>query len=198
MKAGEAIWQDSCAACHRMDGSGVPRYFPPLKRNPNAQQTDPTTLIHFVLAGTRKIPTDNAPTPLAMPAFEWKLSDDQVAAVLTYVRNSWGNVAQPVKAEQVADLRKKLELHVRAQDKQPPAKLSNPGPETLTRSGTDSRDNGTAKAGQPAPQNLRIETAGGKSGQGSGGGGQSKSGGSSASKEKGGGHPAGVPTGGSG
>lgn len=207
MKQGEAIWQDSCAACHRMNGDGVPGYFPPLQHDANAQQSDPTSMIHYVLAGSRKVPTDKAPTPLGMPAYEWKLNDQQVAAVLTYVRSSWGNQASPVKADDVAKLRKKLDLHVRPRNWQPPPGLSNPGPETLGKANTDSRQNGTQQAGQAAPADLKIQTAaaskkseqGGSSSSGttaSGGPSASggTSGGSSAPKEKGGGHPAGVPT----
>jgi mono/diheme cytochrome c family protein len=196
MKQGEAIWQDACAACHRMDGSGVPRYFPPIRQDANVQQSDPTTLIHYVLAGARKVPTDGAPTPLSMPAFHWKLSDEQVAAVLTYIRNSWGNAAQPVKAQQVAQLRKKLDLRAAPRGNPAPSDLAHPGPETLGVANTDSRANGTPQAGQAAPANLRIETAAAQKGatQKSGAGGSSSSGGSGAPKEKGGGHPAGVPT----
>jgi mono/diheme cytochrome c family protein len=160
MKQGEAIWQDSCAACHRMDGGGVPGYFPPIRHDANVQQSDPTTLIHFVLAGTRKVPTDRAPTPLGMPAYHWKLNDQQVAAVLTYVRNSWGNQAPAVKADDVAKMRKKLDLHVRPAN-EPQPNLAHPGPETLGKAGTDSRQNGTQQAGQPAPADLKIQTAAG-------------------------------------
>ena len=52
--------------------------------------------------------TDQRPTTSAMPAYNWKLKDDQVAAVATYVRNAWGNHAPPVDPEQVRDMRKKL------------------------------------------------------------------------------------------
>jgi mono/diheme cytochrome c family protein len=45
-----------------------------------------------------------------MPSFAWKLNDQQVADVATYVRNSWGNRAPPVSANQVADLRDTLDL----------------------------------------------------------------------------------------
>jgi mono/diheme cytochrome c family protein len=48
------------------------------------------------------------PTPLSMPAFSWKLSDAQIAAVASYVRNSWGNAAPAVTADQVKDLREKI------------------------------------------------------------------------------------------
>jgi mono/diheme cytochrome c family protein len=43
-----------------------------------------------------------------MPAFDWKLSDDQVADLATYVRNAWGNHAEAVEAKQVADTRRTL------------------------------------------------------------------------------------------
>lgn len=200
MKQGEAIWQDQCASCHRMDGSGVPRFFPPIRRNANVQQSDPTTLIHYVLAGARKVPTDGAPTAMTMPSFHWKLSDSQVAAVITYIRNSWDNTASSVKPDQVADIRQKLNLKAQPGNA-PPTDLAHPGPLTLGVANTDSRANGTAGAGKAAPANDAIQPpAAGSSAQVSGGGtsGQGGSGGSSAAgggaKKKGGGHPAGVPT----
>jgi mono/diheme cytochrome c family protein len=107
MKVGEAIFTDSCSACHRMNGQAVPGTFPPLPGNANAQQADPTTVARIILNGARSQPTAAAPTPLSMPAYGWKLTDAQVAAVATYVRNSWGNSAPVVTAGQVAAVRKK-------------------------------------------------------------------------------------------
>jgi mono/diheme cytochrome c family protein len=104
-KAGEAIFADQCAACHRTNGAGVPTFFPPLAGNPNVQQQDSTTVIRVILDGTRSTPTAAHPTPLSMPAFDWKLTDEQIAAVASYVRNSWGNAAPVVSAAQVQDLR---------------------------------------------------------------------------------------------
>jgi mono/diheme cytochrome c family protein len=109
-KSGEAIYLDQCAACHRSTGEGVPGYFPPLKGSANAQQHDPTTVLRLILEGARSVPTDLRPTPLSMPAFDWKLSDEQIAAVASYVRNSWGNSAPVVNSSQVKDLRGKLPL----------------------------------------------------------------------------------------
>ena len=55
------------------------------------------------------MPTDARPTTAAMPAYDWKLSDiEEVAAVLTYAANSWGNAAPTVTASQVKDVRKRL------------------------------------------------------------------------------------------
>jgi mono/diheme cytochrome c family protein len=106
--AGDAIYRDSCSACHEANGMGVPRMFPPLAHNANVQSTDPTTVIRVILRGARTVPTSARPTPSAMPAFGWKLSDEQVAAVATYVRNHWGNAASAVSSDQVKALRKEL------------------------------------------------------------------------------------------
>lgn len=105
MRTGEAIFVDQCSACHRMDGSAEPRMFSPLRENSAVQQRDPTTLIRIVLNGARAAATDARPTPVAMPAYGWKLNDGEIAAVITYVRNSWGNSAPAVGARQVAKIR---------------------------------------------------------------------------------------------
>jgi mono/diheme cytochrome c family protein len=52
--------------------------------------------------------TPQAPTAAAMPAFAWVLNDDQVAAVLTYIRNSWGNTAPAVAAGDASKARSAL------------------------------------------------------------------------------------------
>jgi mono/diheme cytochrome c family protein len=107
--AGKAIFADTCSACHQADGKGVPRMFPPLVHNPNVQSVDPTSVIRVILQGAQTVPTAARPTPSTMPSFDWKLSDDQVAAVATFVRNRWGNAAPAVSARQVKSLRKELQ-----------------------------------------------------------------------------------------
>ena len=108
METGRAIFNASCAACHKQDGSGVPRMFPPLAHNANAQSTDATTVVRVILQGAQTVSTDERPTPATMPAFDWKLSNAEVAAVATYVRNSWGNAAPTVSVDQVKTLRETL------------------------------------------------------------------------------------------
>jgi mono/diheme cytochrome c family protein len=108
MRAGAAIYKDSCAACHKDNGSGELHLFPKLAGSALVQQDDATTLAHVVLSGTRAVATNGAPTGPAMPSFDWRLNDAQVAAVLTYVRNSWGNAAGAVPASAVADQRAAL------------------------------------------------------------------------------------------
>lgn len=105
MRAGKAIFTDQCAACHSSSGAGISGMFPALKDSPAVQSADPRNLIRIVLEGARSVATDRAPTAPAMPAFDWKLSDDQVAAVVTYVRNGWGNAAAAVSANQVKSQR---------------------------------------------------------------------------------------------
>lgn len=109
MTAGAAIYFDNCSACHVSDGSGVPRVFAPLAGSGKVNAPDATTVIRVILEGARAVPTKAHPSPLSMPAFDWKLSDEQVAAVASYVRGSWGNAAPPVTADDVAALREALQ-----------------------------------------------------------------------------------------
>jgi mono/diheme cytochrome c family protein len=108
MRAGEAIYVDNCAACHTGAGTGIPQLFPALKGSPSVQSADPASLIRVVLRGAQSVATDPAPTGPSMPALGWKLSDAEVAAVVTYIRNSWGNATSPVLASDVASARQLL------------------------------------------------------------------------------------------
>jgi mono/diheme cytochrome c family protein len=105
MKSGASIYVDECSGCHTADGKGTPGLFPSVNGSPVVQQADATSLLHIVLRGARSTGTDQAPTAAAMPAFAWVLKDEDVAAVLTYVRNTWGNSAPPVSASDVAKAR---------------------------------------------------------------------------------------------
>jgi len=105
MNTGGKIYGDECAGCHISNGTGVAGLFPALDGSSVVQQIDPTSLLHVVLRGTRGVATQVAPTGAAMPQFGWLLNDDQVAAVLTYIRNSWGNAAPAVSASEVGKAR---------------------------------------------------------------------------------------------
>jgi mono/diheme cytochrome c family protein len=108
MRAGSAIYKDSCAACHRDSGAGESDLFPRLAGSALVQSNDATTLIRIVLQGSRAVSTSSKPTAPAMPAFDWRLNDAQVASILTYIRNNWGNTAAPVAASAVASQRSAL------------------------------------------------------------------------------------------
>jgi mono/diheme cytochrome c family protein len=105
MAVGGAIYADECSGCHMSDGKGTSGLFPALAASPVVQQRDPTTLLHVVLRGVRSASTAGAPTAAAMPQLDWLLTDDQVAAVLTYILNAWGDVARPVSAAEVSKAR---------------------------------------------------------------------------------------------
>jgi mono/diheme cytochrome c family protein len=108
MHQGAAIYKDSCAACHKDTGVGEAHLFPRLAGSALVQSDDPTTLARVVLQGSRAVSTPSMPTAPAMPAFDWRLDDAQAAAVLTYIRNSWGNAAAPVSAGAISSQRAAL------------------------------------------------------------------------------------------
>jgi mono/diheme cytochrome c family protein len=108
MKAGAQIYADECSGCHGPAGKGTPGLFPSLNGTPMVQQADATTLIRVVLRGAQSVATKAAPTGPEMPAFGWILNDDQVADVLTYIRNSWGNSASAVDAATIRKQRQAL------------------------------------------------------------------------------------------
>jgi len=104
-KPGASVYIDNCAACHRTDGHGYTKVFPALAGNPVLQSEDPTSLIHIVLKGGTLPATHTAPSTFTMPGFAWRLSDQEVADVVSFIRSSWGNGGSPVKASEVANLR---------------------------------------------------------------------------------------------
>ncbi|MCP4947389.1 MAG: cytochrome c oxidase subunit II [Aestuariibacter sp.] len=82
MSEGERVYNAACAACHMPNGEGLPGVFPALKGSVLATQNDPTAHIEIVL---------NGKTGTAMQAFGKMLSLKEIAAVVTYERNAWGN-----------------------------------------------------------------------------------------------------------
>jgi len=109
MIAGKALYSDRCSGCHTPSGEGVPSLFPRLAQAPLVVNADPTSLIRVVLVGSRAGSTDERPTAPAMPSFAWNLGDAEIASVVTYVRNSWGNAAPVVSAGQVKEAREHLQ-----------------------------------------------------------------------------------------
>ena len=103
---GAKIYKRACIACHEMDGSGAPRIYPPLPGNANLQSAIPANTLRIILEGAHTVTTARAPNPGSMPAYAKDLSDQEIADVATYIRNSWGNSASAVTAEQVARARK--------------------------------------------------------------------------------------------
>lgn len=105
-RPGAQAYLDNCAACHRSDGQGYRDTFPQLAHNPALLSDDPSSLISIILNGSRTPITVGAPTGLTMPDFGWRLNDEQIAQLATFVRSSWGNRAPPVTAAEVQEIRK--------------------------------------------------------------------------------------------
>ena len=106
MSNGEKLYKGSCVACHELDGSSAPRIYPPLPGNANLQSANPASAIKIVLDGAETITTSRAPNTGSMPPYASKMSDQEVADVVTYIRNAWGNAAPAATAEEVAKARK--------------------------------------------------------------------------------------------
>jgi mono/diheme cytochrome c family protein len=110
MAAGAAVYAHACIACHEVGGEGAPRIYPPLPGNANLQSADPASTLRIILDGAQTVTTPRAPNSGSMPAYAKDLSDQQIADVATYIRNSWGNAAPAVTPEQVARARKANDL----------------------------------------------------------------------------------------
>jgi mono/diheme cytochrome c family protein len=106
MAAGKAVYAHNCIACHEADGSSSPRVYPPLNGNALLQSADASSTLRIILDGAQTVTTPRAPNTGSMPAYGKDLSDQQVADVINYIRNSFGNSAPVVTAEQVAKARK--------------------------------------------------------------------------------------------
>ena len=105
MKDGEQIYAHYCRACHETDGSGAPRIYPPLPANALLQSADPSSTLRVILDGAQTVTTPRAPNTGSMPSYARDLSDQQVADVTNYIRNSWGNEAPLVTPDQVRKAR---------------------------------------------------------------------------------------------
>ena len=106
---GESLYKKYCLTCHQADGSGVPRLNPPLI-NTSYVVGDKAKLISWVLQGSsEKVPIDGEYYTNNMPAQNY-LTDQQIADILTYVRNSFGNKASVISAVDVKAVRASVKV----------------------------------------------------------------------------------------
>lgn len=102
---GRQVYQNVCLACHQSTGLGLAGAFPPLAGSEWVLE-DAAVPVRIVLHGLQgPITVKGVSYNGAMPGFGAQLSDDEVAAVVSYVRGAWGNDADPVLPSQVAELR---------------------------------------------------------------------------------------------
>jgi mono/diheme cytochrome c family protein len=105
MKTGATIYKDQCESCHQADGKGVPRVYPPLVENQAITMKTPVNAIRIILNGGFPPSTEGNQRPYGMPPFSQLLSDQEVASVTTYIRNTWGNHAAPTWSVDVGQVR---------------------------------------------------------------------------------------------
>ena len=105
MNFGQTVYATHCASCHATDGRGMPPDYPPLASNPSIQMQSAVNPVRMVLNGGFPPGTAGNPMPYGMPPFAQTLSDDEVAAVVTYIRAAWGNRGSPVSSRQANELR---------------------------------------------------------------------------------------------
>lgn len=98
---GAQLFETTCAPCHQSTGEGIPGSFPPLKGSPIVNDKSPDLMIRIILNGySARVPEFGV-----MPAFKDKLSDDEIAVIMTHERSSWGNNAPAVTADEVKKIR---------------------------------------------------------------------------------------------
>ncbi|UYZ60678.1 c-type cytochrome [Hymenobacter latericus] len=103
LAAGKTVYTQNCLTCHMADGGGVETMNPPLSKT-TWVLGDKTRLVKVVLNGLEDVDIDGEEYRNVMPA-QPHLTDQQIADVLTYVRNSFGNKASAVSAAEVKAIR---------------------------------------------------------------------------------------------
>jgi mono/diheme cytochrome c family protein len=102
---GKTVYDARCASCHGVQGEGKPPHWPPLANNQSIEMESAVNPIRMVLNGGYPPGTAGNPKPYGMPPFAGLLSDNEVAAVVSYIRTAWGNRGAPVSAREANELR---------------------------------------------------------------------------------------------
>ena len=102
---GARLYDKWCAECHLGNGAGRPPAYPPLANNQSISMEFAANPVRLVMFGGYPPGTTRNPRPFGMPPFAQVMSDSEIAAVVTYVRQSWGNHAAAVSAADVARYR---------------------------------------------------------------------------------------------
>lgn len=105
MELGRKIYETQCALCHGEEGKGYPPAFPPLAGNQSIMMASPVNPIRMVLNGGYAPGTRKNPRPHGMPPYSHLLNDEEVAAIVTYIRVAWNNSGTPVTPAQANELR---------------------------------------------------------------------------------------------
>jgi cytochrome c6 len=90
MAQGEQLYIVQCGRCHQMDGSGFAHIYPAMAGNPVVTLHDINPSLAVILHGRG-----------SMPGFSDSLDNEQIASIMTFIRNNWGNEAEPVSPRQI-------------------------------------------------------------------------------------------------
>jgi mono/diheme cytochrome c family protein len=112
-RPGAGVYLSFCARCHGADGMGKSQdgasqqkeNAPALAGNPLVMASDPTSIMRIVVEGSESPTTSSQPKPQRMPAFNNQLTTTEIAEVVSFIRNTWGNHAAPVSDRDVRQLR---------------------------------------------------------------------------------------------
>ncbi len=108
---GATIYSNNCSSCHQSNGEGITGVFPSLVGAPFVSAEDPTNHIRAVLYGLQGITIDGTKYQGIMQPFGELLSDEEIAALISFERTSWGNDAPTITAKDVAEVRNNSELN---------------------------------------------------------------------------------------
>jgi mono/diheme cytochrome c family protein len=87
---GQELYMEACAACHQAGGEGVVGAYPPMDNNPFVTAVDPNPVIHVIITGRG-----------GMPGFYDFMNVDELAAVVSYIRNGWTNSAPVITEDDI-------------------------------------------------------------------------------------------------
>lgn len=102
---GAELYGEYCSTCHGNDGAGYLDVIPSLSGNPTLIADKPYSAVRVILHGAMSPESGPSETTRRMPAYQWMLSDEQIAELMTFMRSRWGNDAEPVSADMVKKLR---------------------------------------------------------------------------------------------
>ena len=105
IQPGAAVYAGACSSCHGFNGKGFPPHIPAIAGNPVVLDHEASSLINVVLNGSIPRMPRGEPAAYRMPQFRENLSDEEVAAVVTFMRTAWGHAASNVSTARVAEIR---------------------------------------------------------------------------------------------
>ena len=106
---GAALYASNCQSCHRETGAAAPPFVPPLAGNPTVVDKDAASLINIALNGSGPLVVKGRPAAYRMPQFREQLNNQQIADIVTFIRDGWGNHAAAVSASDVGELRNRTD-----------------------------------------------------------------------------------------